>query len=112
MSLLRGPRPRGAGRKGPRRAAAVKRDWDVSASPSRVPSQAPGLLRPRRLFPLLLRRLAGSKAGAAAGLLLLGDARVAPWAFAGWGRAGEPPCPRTCRLGGGSVERSPSCVGG
>ncbi|KAM6420121.1 spindle and centriole-associated protein 1 isoform 3-T3 [Pluvialis apricaria] len=28
MSLLRGPRPRGAGRKGPRKAAAVKRDWD------------------------------------------------------------------------------------
>ncbi|KAM6310177.1 spindle and centriole-associated protein 1 [Aegotheles albertisi] len=27
MSLLRGPRPRGAGRKGPRKAAA-KRDWD------------------------------------------------------------------------------------
>ncbi|KAM6420120.1 spindle and centriole-associated protein 1 isoform 2-T2 [Pluvialis apricaria] len=29
MSLLRGPRPRGAGRKGPRKAAAVKRDWDL-----------------------------------------------------------------------------------
>ncbi|KAM7128597.1 spindle and centriole-associated protein 1 isoform 2-T2 [Ciconia maguari] len=30
MSLLRGPRPRGAGRKGPRKppAAAVRRDWD------------------------------------------------------------------------------------
>uniref|UniRef100_A0A8C3JS99 Spindle and centriole-associated protein 1 n=1 Tax=Calidris pygmaea TaxID=425635 RepID=A0A8C3JS99_9CHAR len=28
MSLLRGPRPRGAGRKGPRRSAVVKRDWD------------------------------------------------------------------------------------
>ncbi|NXF36727.1 SPICE protein, partial [Nyctibius bracteatus] len=28
MSLLRGPRPRGASRKGPRRSAAVKRDWD------------------------------------------------------------------------------------
>ncbi|NXN33558.1 SPICE protein, partial [Nycticryphes semicollaris] len=28
MSLLRGPRPRAAGRKGPRRSAVVKRDWD------------------------------------------------------------------------------------
>ncbi|NWS24116.1 SPICE protein, partial [Polioptila caerulea] len=28
MSLLRGPRPRTAGRKGPRKAAAAKRDWD------------------------------------------------------------------------------------
>ncbi|XP_074753074.1 spindle and centriole-associated protein 1 isoform X3 [Athene noctua] len=28
MSLLRGPRPRAAGRKGPRKPAAVKRDWD------------------------------------------------------------------------------------
>ncbi|XP_074008099.1 spindle and centriole-associated protein 1 [Numenius arquata] len=28
MSLLRGSRPRGAGRKGPRRSAVVKRDWD------------------------------------------------------------------------------------
>ncbi|NXL45923.1 SPICE protein, partial [Podilymbus podiceps] len=28
MSLLRGPWARGAGRKGPRKAAAVKRDWD------------------------------------------------------------------------------------
>ncbi|NXD78676.1 SPICE protein, partial [Halcyon senegalensis] len=28
MSLLRGPRPRGAVRKGPRKPAAVKRDWD------------------------------------------------------------------------------------
>lgn len=33
MSLLRGPRPRTAGRKGPRKAAAAaRRDWDVSAS--------------------------------------------------------------------------------
>ncbi|NXP05335.1 SPICE protein, partial [Thinocorus orbignyianus] len=30
MSLLRGPRPRGAGRKGPRRPAVVKRDWDAT----------------------------------------------------------------------------------
>lgn len=37
MSLLRGPRPRGPGKKGSRKAATVKRDWDVSASPSRVP---------------------------------------------------------------------------
>ncbi|XP_040980654.1 spindle and centriole-associated protein 1 isoform X8 [Aquila chrysaetos chrysaetos] len=36
MSLLRGPRPRGPGKKGSRKAATVKRDWDVSASPSRV----------------------------------------------------------------------------
>ncbi|NXE21164.1 SPICE protein, partial [Ardeotis kori] len=28
MSLLRGPWPRGTGRKGPRKPAAVKRDWD------------------------------------------------------------------------------------
>ncbi|NXH47435.1 SPICE protein, partial [Dicaeum eximium] len=28
MSLLRGPRPRTAGRKGPRKAAAARRDWD------------------------------------------------------------------------------------
>ncbi|XP_074963570.1 spindle and centriole-associated protein 1 isoform X2 [Phalacrocorax aristotelis] len=28
MSLLRGPRPRGAGRRGPRRPPVVKRDWD------------------------------------------------------------------------------------
>ncbi|XP_065498305.1 spindle and centriole-associated protein 1 isoform X1 [Caloenas nicobarica] len=28
MSLLRGARPRGAGRKGPRKPSAVKRDWD------------------------------------------------------------------------------------
>ncbi|NXL30679.1 SPICE protein, partial [Glaucidium brasilianum] len=28
MSLLRGPRPRAAGRKGPRKPPAVKRDWD------------------------------------------------------------------------------------
>ncbi|XP_061221357.1 spindle and centriole-associated protein 1-like isoform X2 [Neopsephotus bourkii] len=28
MSLLRGPRPRGAGRKGPRKPLPVKRDWD------------------------------------------------------------------------------------
>ncbi|XP_010187698.1 PREDICTED: spindle and centriole-associated protein 1 [Mesitornis unicolor] len=28
MSLLRGSRPRGAGRKGPRKSAAAKRDWD------------------------------------------------------------------------------------
>ncbi|XP_071616968.1 spindle and centriole-associated protein 1 isoform X3 [Heliangelus exortis] len=28
MSLLRGSRPRGAGRKGPRKPSAVKRDWD------------------------------------------------------------------------------------
>ncbi|NXF02331.1 SPICE protein, partial [Smithornis capensis] len=28
MSVLRGPRPRSAGRKGPRKAAVVKRDWD------------------------------------------------------------------------------------
>lgn len=33
MSLLSGPRPRlrGAARKGPRKATAAKRDWDVSA---------------------------------------------------------------------------------
>ncbi|NXA10585.1 SPICE protein, partial [Sapayoa aenigma] len=28
MSVLRGPRPRAGGRKGPRKAAVVKRDWD------------------------------------------------------------------------------------
>ncbi|KAM9628366.1 spindle and centriole-associated protein 1 isoform 3-T6 [Morphnus guianensis] len=41
MSLLRGPRPRGPGKKGSRKAATVKRDWDVSASPSRVLSRVP-----------------------------------------------------------------------
>lgn len=116
MSLLRGARPRGTGRKGPRKPSAVKRDWDVSASPSRVPRWAPGLLRPRRLFPLLLR-LAGAQAGPAVGLLRLGDTG----ACYQLGKGREAPCPRTCRPGGASrghrflcgahVWRDPICVG-
>ncbi|NWW44639.1 SPICE protein, partial [Pedionomus torquatus] len=41
MSLLRGPRPRGAGRKGPRRSAVVKRDWDSTVHDLTVHRAAP-----------------------------------------------------------------------
>ncbi|NXJ27092.1 SPICE protein, partial [Dicrurus megarhynchus] len=51
MSLLRGPRPRAAGRKGPRKAAAVaKRDWDSTVHDLTVHRATPeDILRRREI---------------------------------------------------------------
>ncbi|NXY02715.1 SPICE protein, partial [Pteruthius melanotis] len=49
MSLLRGPRPRAAGRKGPRKAAAVaKRDWDSTVHDLTVHRATPDDILRRR----------------------------------------------------------------
>ncbi|NXX35719.1 SPICE protein, partial [Nicator chloris] len=50
MSLLRGPRPRTAGRKGPRKAAAAKRDWDSTVHDLTVHRATPeDILRRREI---------------------------------------------------------------
>ncbi|KAL9867224.1 spindle and centriole-associated protein 1 isoform 1-T1 [Geothlypis trichas] len=50
MSLLRGPRPRTAGRKGPRKAAAARRDWDSTVHDLTVHRATPeDILRRREI---------------------------------------------------------------
>ncbi|NWH94245.1 SPICE protein, partial [Aegithalos caudatus] len=50
MSLLRGPRPRAAGRKGPRKAAAARRDWDSTVHDLTVHRATPeDILRRREI---------------------------------------------------------------
>ncbi|NXU83198.1 SPICE protein, partial [Xiphorhynchus elegans] len=50
MSVLRGPRPRGAGRKGPRKAAVSKRDWDSTVQDLTVHRATPeDILRRREI---------------------------------------------------------------
>nr|XP_054510589.1 spindle and centriole-associated protein 1 [Agelaius phoeniceus] len=50
MSLLRGPRPRTAGRKGPRKAAAARRDWDSTVRDLTVHRATPeDILRRREI---------------------------------------------------------------
>ncbi|XP_059694087.1 spindle and centriole-associated protein 1 isoform X2 [Haemorhous mexicanus] len=50
MSLLRGPRPRTAGRKGPRKAAVAKRDWDSTVHDLTVHRATPeDILRRREI---------------------------------------------------------------
>ncbi|NXT09089.1 SPICE protein, partial [Prunella fulvescens] len=50
MSLLRGPRPRTAGRKGPRKAATAKRDWDSTVHDLTVHRATPeDILRRREI---------------------------------------------------------------
>ncbi|XP_039573888.1 spindle and centriole-associated protein 1 isoform X1 [Passer montanus] len=50
MSLLRGPRPRTTGRKGPRKAAAAKRDWDSTVHDLTVHRATPeDILRRREI---------------------------------------------------------------
>ncbi|NXD54333.1 SPICE protein, partial [Corvus moneduloides] len=50
MSLLRGPRPRAAGRKGPRKAVVAKRDWDSTVHDLTVHRATPeDILRRREI---------------------------------------------------------------
>ncbi|NWW16707.1 SPICE protein, partial [Falcunculus frontatus] len=50
MSLLRGPRPRAAGRKGPRKAAVARRDWDSTVHDLTVHRATPeDILRRREI---------------------------------------------------------------